>query len=194
MTTEIDAEGLARFGHHPDPAIDFELEVQDLEAEVYNFIVGFQPLPREKLDQRIDLALDFRVGAVPSCVHAKDVLRRLARRFLSYDPSATTHTSEAEPVARDPITAADLWEMLFSITKDNVPDEMTDDLLARLATELNIWATLPTPASDDQVEAVAFDSRSEAAYFGSIWCLTNYQMAELEKTFTRLAAMGSTKR
>lgn len=72
---------LGRFGHHPDPATDFEVEVQDIEAEVYNASVGFQPLPREVLLTRIDRALDFRVGGVPSCVEAKGVLREIAASF-----------------------------------------------------------------------------------------------------------------
>lgn len=74
-------ETLSRFGHHPDPAVDFEVEVQDLEAEVYNYNVGFQPLRREQIARRIDIALDFRVGGVPSCVTAKAALRQLAAEF-----------------------------------------------------------------------------------------------------------------
>lgn len=74
-------ETLGRFGHHPDPATDFEVEVQDLEAEVYNFNAGFQPLPRPELARRIGRALDFRVGGVPSCVTAKAALRQMDAAF-----------------------------------------------------------------------------------------------------------------
>lgn len=73
---------LGRFGHHPDPAVDFEVEVQDLEAEVYNYRAGFQPLRREQIEHRIDRALDFRVGGVETCVTAKAALRVLAAEFV----------------------------------------------------------------------------------------------------------------
>lgn len=76
-----DSEKLGRFDHHPDPATDFEIEVQDLEAEAYNHRVGFQPLPRDALYRRIDHAMNFRVGGVPSCVEAKTQLRELEREF-----------------------------------------------------------------------------------------------------------------
>ncbi len=68
---------LGRFGWHPDPAIDFEVEVTDLEAEMTNRRIGFQPAPRDVLLSRMERALDFRVGGVPSCVSAKGVLRQL---------------------------------------------------------------------------------------------------------------------
>ena len=73
---------LGRFGHHPDPATDFEVEVQDIEGEVQNFRVGFQPLSRQTLLERIARAMTFRVGGVPTCVAAKDALRRLEQEFL----------------------------------------------------------------------------------------------------------------
>ena len=82
-------EQLGRFGHHPDPATDFEVEVQDLEAEAVNYRIGFQPMPREVLFGRIDRAMDFRVGGVESAVLAKSVLRELYNEFCPV-PSGET--------------------------------------------------------------------------------------------------------
>ena len=72
-------EVLGRFQHHPDPAIDFCVEVEELEAECYNRRVGFQPIPRDMLLTRIDRAMDFRVGGDLASIAAKDVLRQLDR-------------------------------------------------------------------------------------------------------------------
>jgi hypothetical protein len=73
MSTET-TEQLGRFGHHPDPAIDFCVEVEELEGLAYNHSVGFFPDPG--LAERIDRALEFRVGGDPDCVAAKAALRK----------------------------------------------------------------------------------------------------------------------
>lgn len=74
---EVKANG--RFGHHPDQAIDFEVEVGDLEAEIYHHKVGFQngTPSLEEIKERISRAMTFRVGAVETCVKAKQRLREL---------------------------------------------------------------------------------------------------------------------
>ena len=77
MTTHM-----ARFGHHPEPAIDFCIEVEELEAIAESSRLGLTGFgheqDRETLDQRIERAMDFRVGGDAGCVAAKDALRRLA--------------------------------------------------------------------------------------------------------------------
>lgn len=71
----------AKFGWNTDPAIDFEVEVQDLHAKAYNRRVGFDPEP--DLDQRVETAMAFRVGGVLSCIAAKDVLREIDAELRS---------------------------------------------------------------------------------------------------------------
>ncbi len=68
-------EKLGRFDHHPDPAIDFCVEVEELEGMAYNRRVGFDPEPA--LDARIERAMQFRVGGDQNAVSAKGVLRTL---------------------------------------------------------------------------------------------------------------------
>lgn len=68
-------EKLGRFDHHPDPAIDFEVEVEELIAMAINRRTGFDPEP--ELDARVERAMGFRVGGVPSCVAAKAELRKI---------------------------------------------------------------------------------------------------------------------
>lgn len=69
------SEKLGRFDHHPDPAIDFEVEVEELIGMAYNRRVGFDPEP--DLDRRVERAMQFSVGGVPSCVSAKAELRKI---------------------------------------------------------------------------------------------------------------------
>jgi hypothetical protein len=79
--TAVDGEKLGRFGWHPDPAIDFETEVGDLDAELTNLKNGFEngTPPLAELMTRIERAMTFRVGAVETCVTAKARLRELEK-------------------------------------------------------------------------------------------------------------------
>lgn len=73
---------LGRFGHHPDPACDFCVEVEELEAIAESARLGLtgygHEAERETLDERIEEALNFRVGADEIAVNAKAHLRKLA--------------------------------------------------------------------------------------------------------------------
>lgn len=75
----MQTETLARFGHHPDADIDFELEVGELEGMAFNLRHGlkYEGESPEIFEARKARALDFRVGGVPSCVEAKTTLRGL---------------------------------------------------------------------------------------------------------------------
>lgn len=66
---------LGRFGHHPNPAIDFEIEVEELIGMGLNRQVGFDLEP--DLEERVARAMDFRVGGDPSAMSAKMQLRKL---------------------------------------------------------------------------------------------------------------------
>ena len=73
-------EGLGRFGHHPDPAIDFCVEVESLSSIVTDKKLGMradEPWPIE----RVRRAMEFRVGGDPACVKAKGDLRDIEQRM-----------------------------------------------------------------------------------------------------------------
>lgn len=67
---------LGRFGHHPDPATDYEIEVQALESIISDKAIGlrvYDPMPEKRLRR----ALDFRVGGVPTSVSARALLLKI---------------------------------------------------------------------------------------------------------------------
>lgn len=78
-------EKLGKFDHHPDPAIDFCVEVETLENEVFNHSIGFMngTPSREQVRQRITRAMDFRVGGDLQAVAAKQTLRKLDAQFVA---------------------------------------------------------------------------------------------------------------
>jgi hypothetical protein len=84
-------EKLGRFGHHPDPLIDFETEVGDIEAEIINFNAGIGYFTADQLEDRIDKAMEFQVGGVPAAVSAKQKLREL-------NPYSNPRHSEHQPL------------------------------------------------------------------------------------------------
>ena len=69
---------LGRFNHHPEPAIDFCIEVEEIEAMAINRRIGFDPEPT--LDKRIERALGFRVGGDPIAVRAKQTLHEIIQK------------------------------------------------------------------------------------------------------------------
>lgn len=69
---------LGRFDHHPDPAIDFCIEVEELEGMAYNVSVGLDE--RQSVARRINRAMEFVVGGDPGAVVAKGLLRELERQ------------------------------------------------------------------------------------------------------------------
>lgn len=62
-----------RFNHHPDPAIDFEVECDALMGLAYDVEHGMAD--RAAVVERMARALEFRVGGVQSCINAKEALR-----------------------------------------------------------------------------------------------------------------------
>ena len=64
-----------KFGHHLDPAIDFCVEVEELQGMACNRKIGFDPEPT--LDDRVFRAMQFRVGGDECAVAAKSALREL---------------------------------------------------------------------------------------------------------------------
>lgn len=66
---------LGRFGHHPDPAIDFLDEVESLIGIAYNVKVGLDD--KAELSDRVFRARTFRVGGDERCVSAMKELRKI---------------------------------------------------------------------------------------------------------------------
>lgn len=76
-------EKLGRFGHHPDPANDFCIEVEAIEGLHFNALHGISkpgttPPTMEDVHERIERAMDFTVGGDEIAVKAKQTLRALA--------------------------------------------------------------------------------------------------------------------
>lgn len=72
-------EILGRFGHHPDPAIDFCVEVESIEGEWLNIQIGFEngTPTKDVLARRVDKAMGFRVGGDLNSISAKTLLRKI---------------------------------------------------------------------------------------------------------------------
>lgn len=84
---------LARFGHHPNPAIDFTVEVESLESIFADRALGLrQELTHDQLQQRVMRALDFRVGGDEAAVAAKSQLRHRRHAYCqdSLQPAKKT--------------------------------------------------------------------------------------------------------
>jgi hypothetical protein len=73
MTDAI--EKLGRFGHHPDPAIDYCVEVEELEGMMFNRRVGFDAEP--SLDERVGKAMGFSVGGDQNAIGARQTLKEI---------------------------------------------------------------------------------------------------------------------
>lgn len=86
VTTEV-----SQFGHHPNPATDFCVEVEALLGEIKNHQVGFTngTPTREEMDRRIERAMAFKVGGDTSAIAAKGTLRdAIAKHWNTDAPSA----------------------------------------------------------------------------------------------------------
>jgi hypothetical protein len=68
-------EQLGRFGHHPDPAVDFCCEVEAIEGLACDAGAGLTTL--DEVKERIDRAMTFTVGGDPWAVNAKARLRNM---------------------------------------------------------------------------------------------------------------------
>lgn len=85
VTHTLRKEGLARFGNHPDPAIDFCIEVEKLESRLHQAEHGLskpgtRPEAVAAVHADICRAMDFTVGGDEGAVNAKAVLRDLLAR------------------------------------------------------------------------------------------------------------------
>ncbi|ABS68899.1 hypothetical protein Xaut_3671 [Xanthobacter versatilis] len=93
-------EVLGRFGHHPDPAIDFCLEVEVIQGEAVNHHIGFtNGAPSlDEMVARIERAMAFRVGSDAGAVAAKQALREIEADFKI--PAPPPEPAKAEVVVK----------------------------------------------------------------------------------------------
>ena len=68
------------FGHHSDPAIDFVTEVDAIQNDLIDRTAGMPP-QIEKIGERIERAMLFRVGGSPAAIVAKRDLRLIEAAF-----------------------------------------------------------------------------------------------------------------
>jgi len=73
-TMESEMENLGRYGHHPDPLIDFCVEVECIESLELDVRLGFEK--RTQVIERCQRAMEFR-GVSPEFQNAKAILRKL---------------------------------------------------------------------------------------------------------------------
>lgn len=81
-------EKLALFNHHPDPAIDFCIEVESLQAIAADRRItrrnpSFRNPEDGSLEKRVLRAMSFRVGGDVQAVAAKSELRALEAEVLA---------------------------------------------------------------------------------------------------------------
>jgi hypothetical protein len=77
------SEKLGRFGHHPDPAIDYCVEVEELMSIATDRKRGFANPDDGSLEKRVGRAMEFIVGGDPSAIDAKAEVRAIDRMLSS---------------------------------------------------------------------------------------------------------------
>lgn len=84
LSTDAEPVKTSRFGHHPEPAIDFCIEVEALEGHLFDAKHGIGKPGHEprKVDddfrRRVSNAMDFIVGGDQIAIAAKATLRALS--------------------------------------------------------------------------------------------------------------------
>ena len=78
-------KALGRFGHHPDPATDFCVEVEELDAIVTDLEIGFpNPVSEREAIAREVRAMEFVVGGDLIAIQAKAHLRQIEGRLVAF--------------------------------------------------------------------------------------------------------------
>lgn len=119
---ELEAAKLGRFGHHPDSAIDFCIQVETLEARLSNAKgrlskPGTEPEPVGAVLRDIERTMDFRVGGDELAVHAKHILRKLEHEAREAARAAAP-ASDAERL-REAISKA-LTSTTYPVSADTI--------------------------------------------------------------------------
>jgi hypothetical protein len=70
------------FDHHPDPAIDFCIEVEEIQSIAHDRSIGFVNADDSRLEDRIFRAMQFNVGGDENAISAKALLREIEASVL----------------------------------------------------------------------------------------------------------------
>jgi hypothetical protein len=81
------------FGHHPEPATDFCVEVEAIEAEITDRAAGL-PVTMD-LGARIERAMQFKVGGSAAAVVAKADLRKYEAAFKAGSASGVSASASS---------------------------------------------------------------------------------------------------
>jgi hypothetical protein len=81
---------MTRFGHNPDPSIDYCVEVDELERMLIRIRLGHETYPEFR--KRVNEALSFRFG---TCKFSRDARRRLKTLADSIEPATKRRTNDA---------------------------------------------------------------------------------------------------
>ncbi|MGO8093171.1 hypothetical protein [Rhizobium leguminosarum] len=148
-------EKLGRFGHHPDPAIDFEVEVETIQGSLYDATHGVDHSTTiDEIRKRIAKAMEFSVGGDAGAVAAKQMLRGLEMEAAKHAPS---------PPQRAPVTDEELEQWA----------KMRADDAGHLARELVTYRRNPAPPasvveSSDEAERFRLLARHYMKALGEI--------------------------
>lgn len=105
------------FGHHPDPAIDFCVEVEEIEAIWIDRCNKFANPDDPSLESRVRRAMMFKVGGDIHAINAKDRVRKI---------DADLGEEEITRIVRMQAAASDLYVSLkraVEIIKTHVPKD-----------------------------------------------------------------------
>jgi hypothetical protein len=139
-------EALGRFSHHPDPAIDFCIEVEEIAAIAWDRKHGIANPDDASLSDRIFRAMQFRVGGDEGALRAKAQLREVEASPAPQAPAvAWTDTAVAEIEAR-------LKEFMGATLA--FVDLLPDVILETHAAAFNRIADAAEKLSDDELAAL----------------------------------------
>lgn len=132
---------LGRFGHHDEPAMDFAIEVFEIEAEVAEPPSG--TIDRKALEERIARAMSFRVGGTVLGMAAKQALRDAETAFRKHVEPFITNWHVIKVKGADLVTMTttlDVGPLLFPskaeardyATRSKLPPESVEIVPAEL--------------------------------------------------------------
>lgn len=113
---------LGRFRHHPDPVIDFEIEVEEIESILIDCEYGLRDWRAERLDERSSKAFNF-ISVSADGQKAKLALRDLYPRLRAVIRPRAIEAAEADLLGR----ALAALRALRPSNLGRVPESMRDD-------------------------------------------------------------------
>jgi hypothetical protein len=119
---------MGRFGHDTDPSLDFLMEVESID-EMHGMGAD-----ADAIRERIEQALDFRVGGSGNAIAAKDRLRDLAKKYAPSDAGAAVHAPRA--LSEQAAMACEIATLVLWAATRNLPVHEAA-LLMRLAGDVS---------------------------------------------------------